>query len=126
MASLEAALIAALKAAADVAGLVGTRVFIAGGQQTAAYPYITIQRISTQGAGHLDGPSNLDWPLMQIDAWGETALATLNTAEAVRSAIDAVPGLNFSATLQDQRGPAPDEVTRNFRVSQDYLIFHAR
>lgn len=130
MASLEAALIAALTANAGVSALVVSRVFIAGGRQGSEYPYVTLQRISTQGAGHLDGPSNLDWPRVQIDVWGTTGLSVLNVAEAIRTAIDGITvsslGLAFDATFQDQRGPAPDEETRNFRVSQDYLVFHSR
>jgi hypothetical protein len=51
-------------------------------------------------------------------------------SEAVRTAIDGfeqtAAGLVFTATLQDQRGPAPDEVTRDFSVSQDYFVFNQR
>lgn len=130
MASLEAALIAALKAHVDVATVAGGRVFVAGGQQSAEYPYVTIQRISTQGAGHLDGPSNLDWPRIQIDVWSPKGLDSLNVSEAIRTAIDGKAaislGVNFDASFQDQRGPAPDEATRNFRVSSDYLVFYER
>ena len=125
MASPEAALVAALNANAGVSAL--GPVFIAGGRQGTAYPYATLQRISTAGANHLDGASNLDWPRFQIDAWGVTAIAALNLAEAIRTAIDhqTIAGSSYP-TFQDQRGPAPDEETRNFRVSQDYLVFHER
>lgn len=130
MASPEAALVAALKADAGVTSAVAGRVFIAGGRQGSAYPYVTIQRIATAGAAHLDGPSNLDWPLFQIDCWGEDALSALNASEAVRAAIDGVSITsttpNFYAVFQDQRGPSPDEETRKFRVSQDYHLFHSR
>jgi hypothetical protein len=130
MASPEAALVAALKANAGVISAAGGRVFIAGGRQGSAYPYVTIQRITTAGAAHLDGPSNLDWPLFQIDSWGEDALSALNTSEAIRTAIDGVSitstAPNFYAVFQDQRGPAPDEETRTFRVSQDFHIYHER
>jgi hypothetical protein len=113
-----------------VAALAGTRVFIAGGRQGEDYPYVTVQRIATTGAAHLDGPSNLDWPLMQVDCWATDALASLNTAEAVRTAIDGVSITsttpNFYAVFQDQRGPAPDETTQNWRVGQDFHLFHSR
>lgn len=130
MASPEAALIAALTANAGVSALAGSRVFVAGARQGADYPYVTVQRIATSGAGHLDGASNLDWPLVQVDCWSPDALVALNLAEAVRTAID---GVNITSTdpdiyavFQDQRGPAPDEATRNFRVGQDYHLFHSR
>lgn len=128
--SAESALIAALQANAGVAALVSTRVFIAGGRQGADYPYVTIQRISTEGAAYLDGPSTLEWPRFQIDCWSPVGLTALAVSEAIRVAIDGVSnsgaGLSFVATFQDQRGPAPDEETRNFRVSQDYFLYYGR
>lgn len=129
MASVEAALIAALLADAEVSALATGGVFIGGGRQGAGYPYITVQRISTVGSGHLTGPSDLDWPRFQIDAWAETGLSAINTAEAIRLAIDSIPiagSPTFTAIFQDQSGPAPDAETRGFRVSSDYLLFHAR
>ena len=130
MASAESALTAVLLANPAVSGLAGDRVFVAGARQDAGYPYAALQRISTAAAGHLDGPASLEWPRVQIDCWAKTGLAALALAEAVRGAIEAVPavgdGLSFIATFQDQRGPAPDEATRNFRVSQDYFVWYER
>lgn len=129
MPTLEAAFIAALTADAEVSALAGGRVFTWGGRQGAEYPYVTIQRISTPGASHLDGPATLEWPRFQVDVWAETGLAALNLAEAIRAAVDhrTIAGNpEFTATFQDQRGPAPDEQTRNFGVSQDFLVFHER
>lgn len=129
MASAEAALIAALKGNAGLAAIVGSRVFVFGGRQGADYPYVTIQRISTTGANRLDGANTLEWPRFQIDSWGTAALDALTAAEAVRRAIDniTVPGdPTITGTFQNQDGPRPDEETRNFRVSQDFLIFHER
>ncbi len=130
MATIDAALVAALKAAAGVSALVGTRVFTRGTQQSATYPYVTVQRISTQGEPHLTGPSSLDWPRFQIDVWSPVALEALTVAEAIRSAIDGVSttasGRTFTSTLQDQRGPAPDEETRNFSAGLDFYIWHER
>lgn len=129
MPSPEAALIAALKADPGVSALAGDRVFVAGAQQNAAYPYIAVQRISTAGAAIINGPATLQWPRFQIDSWDKTALGALNTAEAVRLAIDNVTitgSPTITATFQDQRGPAPDEATRNFGVSQDFFLYHER
>lgn len=130
MASIEAAIVAALKANVGVATFAAARVFISGAQQGGTYPFVTVQRISTQTAANLNGASHLDWPRIQIDVWSQTALEALNTGEAIRSAIDCTEltfsGVTFTATFQDQRGPAPDETTRNFSVSQDYLAFHER
>lgn len=130
MASIEEALIAALIADTDVAAIVGSNVFIIGGRSNSAYPYVTLQRISTVGTAVLDGPSNLDRPRFQIDCWSDRALQALALAETIRVVLDTVEltaaGITFTATFQDQRGPAPDEETRNFRVGQDYFVFHER
>jgi hypothetical protein len=130
MATIEAALVAALTAETTVSALVGSRVLPVGGGQNKVYPYVTYQRISTQGAAYLDGPSNLDWPRFQIDVWGTTALSALTAAEAIRTFLDSIErsgaGLSFIATFQDQRGPDVDEETRNSRVSQDYFFWHSR
>lgn len=134
MPSIEAALTAELLADAGVTALVGDRIFPMGGRQGTAYPYVTYMRISTAGAERLDGPNTLEWPRFQIDCWAAaaptgSALQALSVAEAIRLAIDNVPidgDPAFAATFQDQSGPAPDEETRSFRVSQDYLVFHER
>jgi hypothetical protein len=126
---IDAALITALLDDGGVSGLVSDRVFVWGSRQGTAYPYVTAQRISTAGASHLNGPNTLEWPRFQIDCWAQTALAALNCAEAVRAALDNITVAGdptFTATFQDQSGPAPDGETRSFRVSQDYLLFHSR
>lgn len=130
MATIEEALVAALKADAGVTAAVGARIFPVGGRQGAEMPYATFQRVSTAGAAHMDGPSNLEWPRLQIDVWASTALAAMQAAEAINLALDGQAlsgaGLDFYATRQDQRGPAVDEETRNFGVSIDFYLWHER
>jgi hypothetical protein len=129
MATIEAALTAALTAEATVSTLVGTRVFPVGGAQGKPYPYVTYQRISTQGADHLDGASNLEWPRFQIDTWGTTLASATEAANVIRTFLDHVQrsggGLSFYATLQDERSDF-DLETGKHRVSQDYLFWFAR
>lgn len=128
MASAEAALIAALAADAGVSALAGSRVFIKGGRQGEAYPYVTVQRISTPSAIDLDGASDLEWPRMQIEAWSPNGLAACDLADAIQAALQvgelSGAGLTFSATFQDRRGPSADEQTRNFSVQLDFSIWH--
>jgi hypothetical protein len=128
MASAEAALIAALTGNAGVAALAGTRVFIKGGRQGTAYPYVSIQRISTPSAVDLDGANTLEWPRMQVEAWATSGLEAIDLADAIQTALQVgeitAAGLTFSATFQDRRGPSADEQTRNFSVQLDFSIWH--
>ena len=127
---IEETLVAALTANAGVAAQISTRFFPVGGRQGTALPYATWLRVSTQGAPSLNDASRLDWPRFQIDCYGATALAALTAAAAIRTALDAATltasGISFSATFQDQRGPEKDPDTTNWRVGQDYFIFHER
>lgn len=132
---IEVALITALTANSEVSALVGNRVFVMGSRQGSTYPYVTIQRISTVGAEHLNGPATLEWPRIQIDCWASpddptgAALKALTIADAIRTALDqqTITGTpTFTATFQDQRGPSADEETKTQRVGQDYLVFYAR
>lgn len=130
MATPEAALIAALTAEPSVSAIVGARVFIKGGRQGAAYPYVAVQRIGTEGNPHLDGPSELDAASFQIEAWAKTPLEALTLAEAIRTFLEMREregaGLSFTATFQNQSGPTLDEETRNFGVTQDFNVWHLR
>lgn len=130
MATPEAALVAALRADPSVAALVGARVFAEGGKQGVPLPYITIQSISWAGEPHLDGPSTLDHPTLQIDCWAEKGLDALTVRNAVRTALDGrettAAGLTFYADLQDQRGPTLDMETKNFGASLDLKLWHER
>lgn len=127
---IEAALTAALVSDAAVSALIGNRAFPIGGRQGAAYPYVAYIRVSTQGTASLTEPSGLDYPRFQVDSWGQTAAQALAVGEAVRALLGfgdvTAAGLTFSGSFQDQRGPDKDEETGNWRVSQDYYLFHER
>jgi len=133
MATIEAAIVAAVTGDAGMAVLIGDRLIPDGAAQEMAYPYVTYQRITTQSATHLDGDGNLDWPRFQFDCWAKTAIEALTIAEALRTFLCPKPaadrtgaGLFFSATFQDQRGPTRDEETRNFGCSSDFFIWYER
>ena len=121
------ALVAAIVADSAFASLAGNRFFVKGGRQGSAYPYAVYDVIATENPVHLDGTSTLDAPYVQIECYGETA----SSARAVRNAIRAVldqPSVTalattFSATFQNQRGPAPDEETRKHRADLDCKLW---
>ena len=134
--TIEGALISVLKADSGIIAAIApladgsAAVLVHGGQVAVPYPYIALERISTPGAADLTGHRHLEWPRMQIDCWAKTALAAATAAAAVRAAIEGqtktVGAITFTATFQDQRGPAPDPETLNFRASLDFYLWHQR
>lgn len=133
MATIEAALTAAVTGDPTVGGLIGARFFLFGSRQNPDPPYATYQRISTPGAAFLDGDANLEWPRFQIDVWSKDPLESLTIAEAIRAFLCPTPsanrtgaGISFSASFQDQDSPEIDEITRNFRCRQDYFLTYSR
>jgi len=133
MATLEAALVAAVIGEETIAARIGDRFFPIGGRQKVPYPYVTYQRITTSGAEYLDGDATLEWPRFQVDTWSPDADEAQEIAEAIRAFLCPTPsvpiaaaGLSFTASFQDQRGPTLDETTRNFGCSQDYFLTYLR
>ena len=81
---IEQALQVYLKADADVAALVSTRVYPALAPQDAALPYITYERVSTQRLMTHDGQNGLIGPRIQIDCWASTYGGAKTLADKVR------------------------------------------
>lgn len=129
MASPEETLAAVVSGDAALVALIGDRFFPIGTKQGPASPYVTYQRISTAGAAHLRGASNLDWPRFQFNVWGDTLASARAVADALRTLLDAVEhtaaGLTIECTFKDERTSFAED-TRKPGVSQDYLVWHSR
>lgn len=130
--SLEADLRAFLLADAGVAALVGDRISPAPGPQDQAYPFVTFTLISDQGVQSLSGPSGLDYPVYQIDAWsdsterGGSQAEAIAVAKAVTAALDGYIGLWPSgsvATLKLDARDLRDPESKAFARSTDFRIW---
>jgi len=98
---------------------------------------IVYSRISGQGDHHMQGPSGLARPRVQVDCWAQTADAADALARKVKARLDgyrgevlwgenspqeAVPvkGIFFDSEREDY-----DETAKLFRSSKDYFIWFA-
>jgi len=84
----------------DVSDLVADRVYPGRASQSAEYPRITIQRISTPRLIDMQGPSGLAFPRTQVDLWSRSPEEIKTLAHAVRE------------LLHGYSGPLGDEVAQ--------------
>lgn len=105
---------------ADLAALVGKKVFALVIPQGTKLPCVSFQRISGEPANCLDGHSGLENITLQVDAWGRTYAEAKQVAKAIRAAMPPA-GDPISSQLQaDHDQYEPDE--KYFRVSMDYAV----
>lgn len=128
---IEEALQAHLTDDADVAALVGTRVYPLRAEQGAARPYLVYQRISTPRVRSHSGPSGLAYPRFQITAVADSYSAARSLANAVREALDGysgdmgdAPGIRANAFV-DNDADGWEEASEAYTVRVDVIIWHA-
>lgn len=106
---------------ADLAALVGKKVFALVIPQGTKLPCVSFQRISGEPANCLDGHSGLENITLQMDAWGRTYAEAKQVAKAIRAAMPATGEIFGARLTMDQ--DLHDEETKCFRVSMDYEIW---
>lgn len=138
------ALRAFLLADAAIAAVIGTRLYPVVVPQGAAYPAVTIRRISGERYAVLRGPASLVRPRLQIDAIAAGAAAgAYRQSQAlgtlIRQRLEGFDGVMVDSTVSpnitwrvwvqfdDERDLFDeDEVSGGFaRHSADYLVFHS-
>lgn len=129
--TVEEALFARLTGTAAVAALVAARVYPLVAPQAAARPFVTYQRISTSRVASLDGPSGLARVRYQLDVWADDDAGARALAREVRLALDGYSGDGaagdrvIQSVVADDERDFFDEASRTFRVSADFIIWHA-
>ena len=136
VADLRPALRAFLLADADIYNVVGgERIYAVQLPQGQTQASLVYHRISNRGDHHMEGPSGLSSPRIQIDAWAADQDAADELARFVKTRLD-----GFRGEMEWGSGSPPDKVVvqgvffdseRNdfhtdaalFRVSQDYMIW---
>ena len=136
MSDIKTALYDLLAADGTVAGIVSTRIYHQAASTNADLPYIVIQRIGSIHDHHMTAATGLTRPSIQIDCWSTSSTLAQALAEAVREALDVYRGTMGTdslfvnvASLQgendDYEIPRSDEEVTSYRVTQDWLIWHA-
>jgi hypothetical protein len=115
----------------------GRRIYPMLLQQGQKQPSIVYSTISGEGDHHMQGPSGLARPRIQIDAWAQTADAATSLANLIKSRIDGFQGEIAYGSSSPQstvkvRGiffagdrDLYDDVAKMYRVSRDYFIWFA-
>lgn len=118
-----------LAAQTAVAALVGTRIYAEIAPTGPTFPYVVVQRITTERLRSLSGPSGRAAATFQVDCWAKTAIDRDGLADTVRRALDGQHGIRMGTTRvgavtvpSDQS--FYDEQSREFRRSLDVTIAH--
>lgn len=129
--SIEAALVAELKAHAGLAALIGTRIYPLKLPQSATFPAVTYQRISGPRVSCMGGDS-LAHPRFQFDCWATGYLDALDVAAQVRAALQRTSGTIGSGSntasgvaiylINEIDDYEPD--TEYYRVTLDFIVWH--
>lgn len=98
-----------MAAVADVMLKVGTRIHPTLAPTNQTKPYIIYEEISTEGQTALDGPSGVEFPLVQFTVWD----GKRNTARDIRKSLRTI--------LEGNLLPGPHEVVATF--SNQYLFY---
>ncbi len=88
---------------AEVAALVGPRVYPLRIAQGASMPAIAYQRVSASRAQSLRGPTGLANPRIQVTCWGDSYKSAKDVATQVRLALDGFTEGDVSALLVGER-----------------------
>jgi hypothetical protein len=90
--SLHRALYAYLSLYTPLQSLVHTRIFPSVAPSSAAFPFVTVQRLAVDTQYHMSGASGTFATLVQIDCWALQAGEAKRLADVIRGGIDAFAG----------------------------------
>lgn len=101
MSTVEAFIYNRLAGTAEVAAIVGTRIYRIKMPDNPTLPAITYQTLSHAPTESFDGFSGLRSPVMAIDCWARSAGAVQDLAEKVRIAFHGYKGTASGITVQN-------------------------
>jgi uncharacterized protein DUF3168 len=133
--SLHRALYAYLTLHAPLAALVGTRLYPSIAPSSAAFPYVTVQRLAVGSIYHMGGASATADTLAQVEAWALSGAEAQQVAKVIRLSLDGFTGLwdgleidgVFVENELDDAEPADDGSVRLFyRTILTLACWHER
>lgn len=130
--NIQPGLIDYMLADASIAAIVGSRIYPIKMPQGVTAASVVMNRISGLGDHHMQGPSGLSRPRMQIDSYAPTFQAAVTLANAVKERIDGAAGtfgtgsdiVEVQGIFFDTEEDRYDDSADLFRVRQDYFIFY--
>ena len=97
--SPEAAIRSALVADADVARLLGTRIYPVIAPASAAVPFATYRRSAVQRSQSLSGPTGVTTVILALDLYAESYEAVRELADVCRVVLDGWGGVSPESVL---------------------------
>lgn len=126
---MEETIVALLLNNAAIAQIAGKRVTWVEREQGAALPAVVLTKVSGVRDYNMDGPSGLVSSRVQADCWALKFKDSVRLGRAVRDALSGYrAGDTQGAFIEAERQSVekePDGATRYFRVSLDFMIWHA-
>lgn len=111
-----------------LASVAGGRRYWTRAPQTAARPFVVMNRVDGIRDYHMQGPSGYVASRVQLDAYGDTYTATKAVARSIVSTLSGHSGGDIQAIfIEGERDlPAADagDVTNLFRTSIDIIVHH--
>jgi len=114
----------------------GSRIYPVLLPQGQRLPSIVYHRVSGIGDHHMQGPSGLNQPRIQIDCWAQSQDAAVSLADLVKSKLDGFAGTVLwgssspqnetviQGAFYDTEFEDYDDVAKLYRVSRDYLVWY--
>lgn len=126
---MEETLVALLLNAPTISTLAGNRVYWTERRQGSAFPVVVLNRISGGRDYNMDGPSGLVQSRVQADCWALTYSDAVILSRAVRGVLSGYrAGDTQGSFIESERQSVEKEADgaeRYFRVSLDFIIWHA-
>jgi len=111
-----------------VSGLIGARMYPVILPQAAVMPALTYQYITGDSVLSNDGPTGLEHPFFQVDAWGETYASMNALFEAVRILLNGFQGDAGGVSVQGiflaRKRDLYDDQGKLYRRVADYGIWN--
>lgn len=129
----EAAVYARLTGHAGVSALAATRVYPKRLPQNPTLPALTYQKVSARHVSSMEGSSNLQGALVQVDAYGRTYAEAKALVRQVQLALEGfrgtAGGVNVQGVLFVTDQDMTDDQDANLvgeqhRVSMDFRVWH--
>ena len=126
---MEETLIAFLLADSGIAAIIGKEATWAERKQGGAFPALVLHRISGNRDYNMQGPSGLVQSRIQADCWALKYADAIKLSRAVRLALSGYQAGNIQGAFIDSERQSVEQETngaqRYFRVSLDFMIWHA-